>query len=107
MRLNKREARAKNLDWYFRWSYPLLLLFATLCMFMVIPSHLRLGKVDAEAFAHGAREAESNALRNYEIQEEDSADAKPGQAPDLAVVEQPQEELAANAMEPKDGKAKK
>ena len=45
-RLSKRERRAKTVDFYFRWSYPLMFIFATFCMFMSIPDHLRRGIVD-------------------------------------------------------------
>ena len=83
-----------------------MFIFVTICMFMAVPSHLRMGKVDTDAFAQGERDAGSNALRNYEVTEEDGGEAGVG-VPDLAVVEQPQEELAADAMESKDDAAQK
>ena len=70
-RLSSREKKALRLDWYFRWLYPLLFIFVTLCMFYAVPNHLRLGVVDkteaAQTEVDFDQESKSNALSRVEV----------------------------------------
>ena len=76
--LTKREKRALTVDWYFRWSYPLMFIFVTFLMFYHVPYHLRNGTVDkSEAsqfeidYDHGGH---SNALSHVNIDDEEQDD---------------------------------
>ena len=70
-RLSSREKKALRLDWYFRWLYPLMFIFVTLCMFYAVPNHLRLGVVDkteaAQTEVDFDQESKSNALSRVEV----------------------------------------
>ena len=63
-------------------------------MFMVIPPHLRSGTVDKSSVTKAEIQfnAESNALKNYEVEETDENSEMNDKA-ELAVVEQPQDQI--------------
>ena len=75
--LTVRERRALKVDWYFRWTYPLLFILVTFCMFYSIPYHLRQGVVDKSEASQDEIDYEqgdrSNALKNVEVVDEDNS----------------------------------